>query len=147
MEVQDNLTPAIDPDSVLFKSTVKSQAELDADNVKKNDADAKEKAEALSKREGVKVMPILFYMNGNTSDPIVGFLKTPSRIAKVKIMDKSDQVGSYSAAAEALELCLLKGDSDMRLISEAPEYDDIYMGALIAAQGLINASINQIKKN
>lgn len=141
MEINEDLIPATD------QAPIKSQAELDKEILDRNDADAKAKAEVLSKRENAKVTPILFYMNGNFSDPIIGFLKAPSRLAKVKIMDKSDQVGAYSAAAEALEFCLLKADSDMRLISEAPEYDDIYMGALIAAQGLINASINQIKKN
>lgn len=141
MEVQDDLIPAPD------QAPVKSQVEIEIETREANEAAAKAKAEELTKREGVKVTAILFYMNGNVNDPIVGFLKAPSRIAKVKIMDKGDQIGTYSAAAEALELCLLAKDSDMRLLSQAPEYDDIYMGALLAAQGLINASINQIKKN
>lgn len=134
-------------DEDVTADVVKTKEELDAETRDRNDAEAKARAEVISKREGVKITPILFYLNEKFDDPIVGFLKPPSRIAKVKIMDKSSQVGSYSAAAETLEICLLKSDSDMRFLSESPEYDDIYMGAIIAAQSLINASINQIKKN
>jgi hypothetical protein len=112
-----------------------------------HDAIAKAKAEELTRREGIKVTPILFYQNGNVDDPIYGYLKTPSRVAKIAIMDKSEQAGNYSAGAEMLTFCLLKSDSDPRLTSEAPEHDDIFMGAILASQDLIKASINQIKKN
>lgn len=122
---------------------VKTQAEKSAEH----DAAAKAKAEELTKREGIKVTPILFYQDGNVDDPIYGYLKAPTRVAKVAIMDKSEQAGSYSAGAEMLSFCLLKADSDPRLTSEKPEHDDIFMGAIMACQGLIKASINQIKKN
>lgn len=112
-----------------------------------HDALAKAKAEELTKREGVKVTPILFYQNGNADDPIFGYLKAPTRVAKIAIMDKSEQAGNYSAGAEMLTFCLLKADSDPRLTSEAPEHDDIYMGAILACQDLIQASVNMIKKN
>jgi hypothetical protein len=122
---------------------VKTQAQKSAEH----DAIAKAKAEELTKREGGKVTPILFYQDGNVDDPIYGYLKAPTRVAKVAIMDKSEQAGSYSAGAEMLSFCLLKADSDPRLTSENPEHDDIFMGAIMACQGLIKASINQIKKN
>lgn len=107
----------------------------------------KAKAEELTRREGVTVTPILFYYNANTSDPVIGYLKAPTRLAKIRIMDKSEQIGNYSAAAELIEICLLKADSDARIYSDAQEYDDLYMGAVLACQALISASINQIKKN
>lgn len=126
---------------------VKSQVEIDAETRAAHNVEVKEKAEELSKREGVKVTPILFYQNGNLADPIKGYLKEPTRIAKVAIMDKSEQAGNYTAGAEMLEICLLKADSDMRLTSLAQQYDDIYLGAVLECQKLIQASINQVKKN
>lgn len=118
-----------------------------AEKTAEHDALAKAKAEELSKREGVKVTPILFYQNGNADDPIYGYLKAPTRVAKIAIMDKSEQSGNYSAGAEMLTFCLIKAESDPRLTSEAPEHDDIYMGAILACQDLIQASVNMIKKN
>jgi hypothetical protein len=127
------------PEQPRPKTTIEKTAE--------HDALAKAKAEELTRREGVKVTPILFYQNGNMDDPIYGYLKAPTRIAKIAIMDKSEQAGNYSAGAEMLTFCLLKSDSDPRLTSEAPEHDDIFMGAILASQDLIKASVNQIKKN
>ena len=129
------------------QTTPKTKAQIEAELTAQHNQDVKDKAEELSKREGVKVTGILFYQGGNVHDPIKGYLKEPTRTAKLRIMDKSDQSGNYSAGAEMLEFCLLKADSDPRLSSEAPQYDDIFMGAVLAAQGLIQASINQVKKN
>lgn len=106
-----------------------------------------DKAAELSKREGVKVTPLLFYFRGNESDPVIGYLKAPNRLAKIRIMDKTEQTGNYSAAAEMIDFCLLKAESDPRITNESPEYDDLYMGCVVACQSLISASINQIKKN
>jgi hypothetical protein len=148
MEFQNEPAPETQtPAPAIDQAPVKSQAEIDAEIMAENNTKAKAKAEELTRREGAKVTPILFYHNGNLSDPIVGFLKEPSRLAKIKILDKGDQAGSYSANAEMLSLCLLKADSDMRLSSEAPQYDDIYMGALFECNNLIKVSLNQIKKN
>jgi hypothetical protein len=129
------------------EQAIEVRPKTDAELIAEHNAMAKEKAEQLSIREKSKVTPILFYQNGNASDPIIGYLKHPTRVAKVAIMDKSDQAGNFSAGAEMLNICLLKADSDPRLSSEAEQYDDVYMGAILAAQDLIKASINQIKKN
>lgn len=137
MEIKEQTTP--EQEQPRPKTNTEKAAE--------HDAIAKAKAEELSRREGCKVTPILFYQFGNADDPIYGYLKAPTRVAKIAIMDKSEQAGNYSAGAEMLTFCLLKADSDPRLTSEAPEHDDIYMGAVLACQDLIQASVNMIKKN
>jgi hypothetical protein len=139
MEINEQVTTEQGTEQAKPKTNVEKLAE--------HDALAKAKAAELTKREGVKVTPILFYENGNADDPVYGYLKAPTRVAKVAIMDKSEQSGNYSAGAEMLTFCLLKAESDPRLTSEAPEHDDIYMGAVLACQDLIKASVNQIKKN
>lgn len=107
----------------------------------------KAKAEELSKREGVKVHPILFYLNGNESDPVIGYIKEPSRLAKIRILDKGEQIGSNTAAAEMLDMCLLDKDSDQRITNPSQEYDSVYLGAAFECQKIIQFAINQIKKN
>lgn len=129
------------------QATEQTRPKTNAEKAAEHDALAKAKAEELTKREGVKVTPILFYQNGNADDPIYGYLKAPTRVAKIAIMDKSEQSGNYSAGAEMLTFCLIKDQSDPRLYSEAPEHDDIFMGAILACQDLIQASVNMIKKN
>jgi hypothetical protein len=113
---------------------------------KKLQAEIAEKAEALTKREGAKVHPILFFHKGNEADPVIGYVREPNRLAKVRILDKGDQMGNYSSAVEMLEMCLLP-ESDSRILNPAPEYDELYLGAALACQRLITFSINQIKKN
>jgi hypothetical protein len=106
-----------------------------------------EKATELSIREGVKVHPILFFYKGNESDPVIGYIKEPNRLAKVRILDKGDQMGNYTSATEMLESFLIPAESDSRILNPAPEYDELYLGAAMAAQKLILFAINQIKKN
>lgn len=103
------------------------------------------KADELTAKHGVKVTPILFF-NKIETDPVKGYLKEPSRLAKVRILDRSNQLGDFSAAAEMLDICLIKEDSDTRLYSESQEFDEIYLGALNECQKLIRISLNQIKK-
>lgn len=107
----------------------------------------KAKAKELSQREGVPVHPILFYHNGNENDPVIGYIKEPTRLAKIRILDKGEQIGSNSAAAEMLEMCLIKDESDSRILNQSPQYDYLYIGASLECQKIITYSINQIKKN
>ena len=107
---------------------------------------AEEKAAQLTaeyKEKGVyQIHPIVFK---NGDEEIVGFVKEPSRMAKMAVMDKA-MVGGYSAAEEILESILLKEHSDPRMFSESQEFDDIHMGLVVAVYNLIKIKTNTFKK-
>ena len=91
-----------------------------------------------------KVHPLVF-KDEKTGEFIVGFIKEPERIVKHRILDKT-VTGSVSAAAECLEIILIKEYSDARIYSEDPENDDINLGAVMACLELIKYKVNTFKK-
>lgn len=102
------------------------------------------KADELSKTLGVKVHPIVFKETEDGPE-IVGYIKEPSRLVKLRMLDKT-LLGPYTAAAEVLETILIKGESDPRIFSESPEHDKIYLGAVMAAYETVRTSVDQYKK-
>jgi GH43 family beta-xylosidase len=105
---------------------------------------AEKKAEELTAQFGVKVHPILF-KDPETDQDILGFIKEPSRMVKLAMLDKS-MIGSFSAASEVLESILIKEHSDPRIYSEKPEDDRFYLGAVMAAYDRVRFSVNILKK-
>lgn len=104
------------------------------------------KAEELEKKFGVKIHPIEFYNDDDGEDQILGFIKDPPRHVKLGVLDKS-LVSPITAASELLEACLIKEESDERILSERPESDRIYLGATMAALGIVRYTTDQYKKN
>jgi hypothetical protein len=113
-------------------------------------AGAEARAVELAAKYGVKVYPILFYREADMitqADPIVGYLKEPPRLTKLRIIDEGSKRGEMEVAAELLDIALLKEESDYRISSADQQYDEIYMGACLAASvQIIRVAINQIKK-
>lgn len=107
----------------------------------KNAEWANERAQQLTEQLNVKVHPIVF-KESEEAEPVIGFLKEPNRMVKLAVLDKT-LMGSFSAAAEMLDVILIKDESDPRLYSEKPEHDKFYLGAVKAAQDLIQISIEQ----
>jgi hypothetical protein len=103
-----------------------------------------EKAVELSQQLGVKVHAIVFKEDADSTE-VVGFIKEPSRAVKLAVLDKS-VMGGFSAAAEMLDLILLKEHSDPRISSERSEDDKINLGAVMAAFDLVKFSTNTLKK-
>lgn len=101
------------------------------------------KAEELEKEYGCNIYPIVF-MHGE-NDQVVGFMKEPPRIVKLRVLDKS-LTSPMTAAAECLESVLIEKESDPRILSEKPEHDKIYLGACVEATKIIEFSANQFKK-
>ena len=99
--------------------------------VKKEKSEAQTKADKLSEKLGITVHPIVF-QEDKDSPLVVGYIKEPSRMVKLAVLDKS-VMGGFSAAAEMLETVLLKEESDPRIYSERSEDDKIYLGAVMAA--------------
>lgn len=105
---------------------------------------AQQRADELTASLGVKVHAIVF-KESDDSPEIVGFIKEPSRMVKLAVLDKS-VMGGFSAAAEMLESVLIKDQSDPRIYSERTEDDKIYLGAVMAAYDLVKFSVNTLKK-
>jgi hypothetical protein len=125
------------------------QEEVKTAEVKTAEQLAEEKAEQLTKiykeTKGIfKVHPIVF-RDEKTGDVITGFVKEPSRMAKMAVMDKA-LMGSFSAVEEILDSVLIKEESDQRMWSESQEFDDIRMGLVMAVYNLIRFKSNTLKK-
>jgi hypothetical protein len=98
----------------------------------------------LSKELGKEV----YYYTFETEDKeeIVGFMKDPDRLIKMRALDMSLQ--SWTAAANILlETCLIKEYSDPRILDENPENDKIYFGFLMKANELVKFYSEKQKKS
>ena len=105
------------------------------------------KADELSIREQCKVHPLVFKDLNNT-DPnamVIGYVKEPNRMTKLRYMDKS-LMGASSAGAEIIESHILKDVSDARIYEERPENDTYFLGAVNALNSIITLAVEQFKK-
>jgi hypothetical protein len=112
---------------------------------------ADEKAARISAARGnVKIIPLIFYREGDTetqADPVIGFLQDPPRLTKLRLMDEAQKRGEMEVAADLLNIALIKEESDYRLSSENQEFDDVFIGACLAASiGIVRFALNQHKK-
>jgi len=74
-------------------------------------------------------------------------LKEPDRTAKMRALDMFN-LGQFSLSASTLlETCLIREESDTRILSEAPEHDSIFLGFMMEAQSLVKYYASQTKKN
>lgn len=106
--------------------------------------DTQTRAEELSLKYGVKVVPIVF-QDDEASEEIVGFIQEPSRLVKLRILDK--MVSSpASASAELFEIILIKEESDPRFYSENPKDDKYFIGGAMEAMQMVSVAQNLFKK-
>jgi hypothetical protein len=103
-----------------------------------------EKAAELAKKHLVNVYPIVFEAGEN--DFVIGYIKEPSRLSKYRFLDKASS-GIMSAAAEVLDLYLIKEESDSRIYSNRSEDDEYNMGAAAECGALMKVSNSILKKN
>lgn len=101
-------------------------------------SDIEKKAEELSVKHGVKVIPVVF---GPENDRAVGYLKEIPRLAKLRVMDKL-MLEPYTACEALVESQLIKEESDPRLMTD----DSMYIGVVQAIQDMVSVSVNQFKK-
>jgi hypothetical protein len=102
------------------------------------------KAQSLTDELKTKVHPLVFSVETD-ADPVVGFIKEPSRAVKLAVMDKY-AMGFYSACSQALDAIILKEHSDPRITSERSEDDLYYMGAVYAVSEMIQFAANHVDK-
>lgn len=100
------------------------------------------KADELSAKHGCIVEPIEFIKD---NEQIIGFIKRPNRMLKMRVMDMAVQ-GTLTAADTLFSAVLLSAESDPRFSSNKEEDDDIYFGGALAAFATIEILTNQFKK-
>lgn len=102
------------------------------------------KSDQLSKNLGVKVNPLVF-VEEESGEQIIGYVKEPNRITKVRILDKA-MSSPMTAGSDLLDIILIKEESDPRISSENQDFDKYYLGAVMAAMGMIKYSQDTFKK-
>jgi hypothetical protein len=102
--------------------------------------DVQKKAEALSEKMNCKVLPIVFH-DVETGEDIVGFIKEPSRMVKLRVMDKA-MTAPVTASAELFDSIFIEEESDKRILSD----DKYYLGATMEAFKTVEMAVNTFKK-
>lgn len=90
--------------------------------------EVKAKAEQLSAKLGIKVHPFTAIIDSQASDFVIGYVKEPGRLVKMRAMDKVNMGQASFAYQELLEACLIKEESDERITSERSENDKYNLG-------------------
>jgi hypothetical protein len=102
--------------------------------------EAGKQAEALSIKLNCKVLPIVFH-DEETGEDIIGFIKEPSRMVKLRVMDKA-MTAPVSASAELFESVFIEEESDKRFMT----IDKYYLGATMEAFSTVEMAVNTFKK-
>lgn len=105
-------------------------------------AEIEQKAIEIGKRMGCKVTPFLFVKG---EEFIVGYIKDPSRVDKMKALDLNEHSPSQ-AGVHLLITSLIREESDPRILDETPENDPIYLGAIEAAKSTVSIYNDLVKK-
>lgn len=113
--------------------------------LEKVNAQAEEKAKELTARFGRKVTPFVFVNPDDLKDFVIGFIKDPERLDKMRAFDLYEQSRSQSGD-HLLRTSLIHEESDKRILDERPENDPIYMGAVNFAIDTVSLFANQFKK-
>lgn len=113
-------------------------------NKKQTVEEIEAKAQKLSEAMKVKVTPVIFSPDDGVTQ-VVAYLKEPTRIVKMRALDKMTSM-PVMAGEELLLTCLVKEESDPRILSESSGDDKIYFGACYAALRLVEVSLDQYKK-
>jgi len=98
------------------------------------------KADELSAKLGCKVLPIVFHDEENDTD-IVGYIKEPSRVVKLRVMDKA-MTSPVTASSELFDSIFLADDSNPLFLKE----DKYYLGGVMEAFKTVEMAVNTFKK-
>ena len=102
--------------------------------------ETQKKADALSVKMNCKVLPIVFHDEA-TGEDIVGFIKEPSRMVKLRVMDKA-MTAPVTASAELFDSIFIEEESDRRFLTD----DKYYLGATMEAFKTVEMAVNTFKK-
>jgi hypothetical protein len=116
--------------------------EIEKVKLSKEEIEAKRLALEVNLKSEVHAFELLT----KDGDQVLGFMKEPDRIVKMRAIDISMQ--SFMQAGEILlKSSLIVDESDSRILSENPIHDKIYIGAVMKAQELVSYYVDQLKKS
>jgi hypothetical protein len=102
-------------------------------------------SEELSKKYHSPVHPVVF-IEPDTFERTVAYLKEPDYIVKIRIMDKAATVGMYSANDELREMCMLREESNPITYGEGRESDKYKLGLTDYCIKFMKRAHNQFDK-
>ncbi len=102
------------------------------------------KADELTTKYNRKVKPVQFIVP-DTKEQIIGYIKKPDRELVRMAMDLMRGDKSSEAGKIILQSCLCE-ESDSRISSEDPNFDEIVLGAEAACLSLVTFYVDQQKK-
>ncbi|MEB0262300.1 hypothetical protein [Mucilaginibacter sp. 10I4] len=110
-----------------------------------------DRGDELSKQFGVPVHTMIFYGQKSDgeydeNDLVVGFIKEPPFLVKARAMDKSLMGMGFTASIEILDSCLIKEQSDERILCESPGKDKYRLGAAEYCRNKILIARDQSEK-
>ena len=102
------------------------------------------KAAELSTKLNLPVIGLCFK---HVDQWIVGYVKKPNRMTVRQAIDRMEKFGKLDAGDLILQTCLIREESDSRIVDMNPEYDGINNGACLEVLSLVEISLSVIKKN
>jgi hypothetical protein len=96
------------------------------------------RAAELTEQHDRKVIPLVF---GTEEEPVIGYLKEISRVAKIRILD-SALTGGMTACESLVDDCLIQ-EADYKKILEEDVY---YLGVVNEINLMIKTAGNKFKK-
>jgi len=88
----------------------------------------------------------LIFFDTDEHGIVIGYLTEPDRITKMRALDLVTMSRFTEASDIVLRTSLIAEESDKRILSEDSKYDKIYLGAIMAAQQLVQFYTDPIKK-
>lgn len=102
------------------------------------------RAGELSSALNATVKPLV--VKRKDGERIIGYYRQPRREAKMAAFDKVSQGQTTSAGSLLFEACIIREESDPRMVSDDPQYDDIYIGASLAMFEELNVATSDLGK-
>jgi len=92
-----------------------------------------------------KVVP-LYFIDAETEEPVIGFIKAPNLETKLRIWDLIDNGNSNVQISALIESNLIKECSDPKINNTDVDCERYWMGAVMALKNSIIVSLPQTKK-
>jgi sRNA-binding carbon storage regulator CsrA len=104
------------------------------------------KAEEIRLRIKAPKVHIYVHIEEDTKERITAFIKEPSFMQKVAMMDKISTAGAFVAGNELREACLIKEDSNPLTYGTGFECDKYRLGVNSACIKILDVAKNSFKK-
>jgi len=88
----------------------------------------------------------LYFIDSETNEPVIGFIKAPNLETKLRIWDLIDNGSSNIQISALIESNLIKECSDPKINNTDVDCERYWMGAILALKNSIIVSFPQTKK-